>query len=236
MSAGPLPAAIRLLIVDGFPLMRAGLAVALDRAPIVVVGDADHGPEAVDRARALAPDVVLIDLAGPGFGGPGIADLRALLPQARLVALGVDDDAGSVRTVLAAGACGYLSRRASVEEIRRAIVAARDGDGPARVSAREAGGGPGGDPWPALSTREQEVLGLIVQGLTDREIGQRLAISARTVHNHLERIREKTGLRRRAQLSGWATQRRIAAGAPVRSTDAGGPGVADLRERPREDA
>jgi DNA-binding NarL/FixJ family response regulator len=236
VSAGRLPPAIRLLIVDGFPLMRAGLAMALDQAPIVVVGDADHGPDAVEQARSLAPDVVLIGLAGAGFGGPaGIADLRALLPQTRFVALGVDDDAGSVRAVLAAGACGYLSRRAGVDEIRRAIVAARDGDGSGRDTATGAGSR-AGDPWPALSAREQQVLGLIVQGLTDREIGERLTISERTVHNHLERIREKTGLRRRAQLSGWATERRIAAEAPFSTEGGGGAGMADLHERPGEAA
>jgi DNA-binding NarL/FixJ family response regulator len=230
MPPGRLPPAVRLLIVDGFPLMRAGLAVALDQPPIMVVGDADHGPEAVERARELAPDVVLIDLAGPGFGGPaGIADLRALLPDTRFVALGVDDAAESVRAVLAAGAAGYLTRRAGVDEIRRAIVTAGAGgalEAPASQHAAEASAA---DAWPALSTREQEVLDLIVQGLTDREIGHRLAISARTVHNHLERIREKTGLRRRAQLSGWATERRMAAGGPAR---AGG----DLREQPGEAA
>src|SRR5581483_6284763 len=106
--------------------------------------------------------------------------------------------------------------------IRRAIVAARMGAAPDAPAAHEAAAVSGAEPWPPLSTREQEVLDLIVQGLTDREIGDRLAISARTVHNHLERIREKTGLRRRAQLSGWATERRIAAG--------------DRRERPGEAA
>jgi len=228
-SPGRMPPAIRLLIVDGFPLMRAGLAVALDQPPITVVGDADHGPGAVARARELAPDVVLIDLGGPGFGEPaGIADLQALLPDARFVALGVDDAAESVRAVMAAGAAGYLSRRAGVEEIRRAIVTAGAGGALEAPASHEAAAPRAADPSPALSTREQEVLDLIVQGLTDREIGLRLAISARTVHNHLERIREKTGLRRRAQLSGWATERRIAAGAPGRA--------GDLREQPGEAA
>jgi DNA-binding NarL/FixJ family response regulator len=234
-SAGRLPGAIRLLIVDGFPLMRAGLAVALDQAPIVVVGDADHGPDALERARALAPDVVLIDLAVPGFGG--IADLRALLPQTRFVVLGVDDSAKSVRAVLAAGACGYLSRRAGVDEIRRAIVAARDGAGPARHAGPDAAGSPPAQLSPGLSAREQQVLSLIVQGLTDREIGARLAISARTVHNHLERIREKTGLRRRTQLSGWATELRMAAEGTFGGQDAAGTaGQPTPLERPGEAA
>jgi DNA-binding NarL/FixJ family response regulator len=226
MPATALAPAIRLLIVDGFPLMRAGLAVALDQPPITVVGDADHGSDALDAARAVAPDVVLIDLAGAGLWGPaGLAGLRTLLPEARFVALGFDDDADSVRAVVAAGAWGYLSRRAGVDEIRRAIMAAGHGGGPDAVGALATAGSPA-DPGPALSARERQVLGLIVQGLTDREIGARLAISARTVHNHLERIREKTGLRRRAQLSGWATERRIAAEA-----DGGG-----LRDRPGEAA
>jgi DNA-binding NarL/FixJ family response regulator len=221
-SAGRLPHVIRLLIVDGFPLMREGLATALDEAPIAVVGEAHDGPDAVERARALAPDVILVDLAAPGLEGPrGVDRLRAQLPGARILALGVDDDPNLARAARAAGASGYVSRRTGIDELRRAIVAARASGLPVAEPMPEASAPR--ERWSGLSVREDQVLGLIAQGLTDREIAARLSISARTVHNHLERIREKTGLRRRAQLSGWATELRIAAeGSLAREDEAAG--------------
>jgi DNA-binding NarL/FixJ family response regulator len=208
------PSTIRLLIVDGFPLMRTGLATALDEAPIAVVGEAHDGPDAVERARALAPDVILVDLAAPGLDGTrGVHRLHVQLPGARILALGVDDDPTLARAARGAGASGYVTRRTPIDELRRAIVAARESSSPVGEPVPEEAR------WSGLSAREHQVLGLIAQGLTDREIAARLSISERTVHNHLERIREKTGLRRRAQLSGWATELRIAAEGSLPSED-----------------
>ena len=197
---------IRVLIADDHPLFQAGLAGLLTASPgTELAGTAATGTEAVEIARQTRPDVVLMDLHMPGMDG--IEATRRILaghPHPAVVVLTMFDDDDSVVAALRAGAHGYLLKGASHEQIRRAVHAAADGEAifgaglAARVPAYLA-------PAPAgpetLTARERELVALVAQGRTDAQIAAQLYISIRTVRTHLDRIRDKTGCRRRADLT-----------------------------------
>ena len=210
---------IRLLVVDDFPMMRLGLACALGDDPDVeIIADSGSALEAAELARDLRPDVALLDLDLAGLGGmAGIERMRDASPDTKMLAVTASERADSLLDALAAGAAGYLTKRASLDELRQAVITVHNGGSVIaqtlagnvlRDYARRARGE---QPalQPLIGSREQEVLRLITQGCTDREIGQRLAISTRTVQNHLTRIREKTGLRRRSELARWAVEHAV---------------------------
>ena len=195
----------RVLIADDHPLFQAGLAGLLAASPDTeLAGTAATGPQAVEIARQTQPDVVLMDLHMPGMDG--IEATRRILagnPHTAVVVLTMFDDDDSVVAALRAGARGYLLKGASHEQIRRAVHAAADGEAifgaglAARVPAYLAAPpGPG-----TLTARERELVTLVAQGRTDAQIASQLFISLRTVRTHLDRIRDKTGCRRRADLT-----------------------------------
>ena len=197
---------IRVVIADDHPLFQAGLAGLLTASPDTeVAGTAATGTEAVEIARQTQPDVVMMDLHMPGMDG--IEATRRILaghPHPAVVVLTMFDDDDSVVAALRAGARGYLLKGASHEQIRRAVHAAADGEAifgaglAARVPAYLA-------PAPAgpetLTARERELVALVAQGRTDAQIAAQLYISISTVRTHLDRIRDKTGCRRRADLT-----------------------------------
>jgi DNA-binding NarL/FixJ family response regulator len=197
---------IRVLIADDHPLFQAGLAGLLAASPgTELAGIAATGAEAVEIARQTRPDVVMMDLHMPGMDG--IEATRRILagnPHTAVVVLTMFDDDESVLAALRAGARGYLLKGASREQIRRAVHAAADGEAifgaglAARVPAYLAPAPPGRE---MLTARERELVALIAQGRTDAEIAAQLYISIRTVRTHLDRIRDKTGCRRRADLT-----------------------------------
>jgi DNA-binding NarL/FixJ family response regulator len=209
---------IRVLIVDDSPLMRVGLARSLEDDPdIALVATAGDDREALRLAHELRPDVVLLDLHMPEVGGQMVLErLREQLPDVRALVVTASEAAESLLDAVAAGAAGYLTKRASPEELRNAVIAVHGGNSviPPELAGHllhAYAGRARGEP-PARSTltrREQDVLRLVAQGHTDKEIGRALHLSPRTVQTHLRRIREKTGARRRAELAIWASDNTV---------------------------
>jgi len=207
---------IRVLVVDDFPLVREGLTASLEVDPgIEVVGEASDGEEGLQMAREMRPDVILTDMRMPGLGGPVLLTrIREELPDTRVLVVTASEKAETLLEAVSAGAAGYLTKRVSGRELRHAVITVHGGGSVitptlARHLLREYSHVSRGEPLsvrPLLAQREQEVLRLLAAGHTDREIGCKLYISPRTVQNHLTRIREKTGRRRRSELARWAVE------------------------------
>jgi DNA-binding NarL/FixJ family response regulator len=194
---------ISVLLVDDHALLRAGLRSRLEsEGDITVVGEAATADQAVVKARALQPDLVLLDLMLPRKNGAeAIPELAKVSPQSKVLAVSSQTAPSSVRSALAAGAAGYVPKRATDTELLAAIrqVAAGqsyvDPDLGAKLVVP--------DPSPALqplSDRERDVLQLLALGYTNQEIGKKLYISVRTVDTHRAHIMRKLGLETRAEL------------------------------------
>jgi DNA-binding NarL/FixJ family response regulator len=208
---------IRVIAADDFPLVREGIVRALNRDPAIeVVGEASNGHEALELVAALRPDVLILDLIMPGLDGLGVLDaLSASHPEVRVLLMTASEQADPLLGAFEAGAAGYLSKRATGEELRQAVIIAHGGGSVitpalAEKMLRELPDSTAIDAerrvHALLGPRELEVLRGVAQGKTDAEIGEDLLISPRTVQNHLTRIREKTGLRRRSELTRWAVE------------------------------
>jgi DNA-binding NarL/FixJ family response regulator len=201
MTAEP---AITLLIVDDHPVVRDGLRGMFESAPgFRVLGEAANGTEAVARAAALDPDVVLMDLRMPG--GSGVDAIRELTrrgARAKVLVLTTYDTDSDTLPAIEAGATGYLLKDAPRDELFTAVRAAAEGRtvlSPAVASrlvhAVRAPRTPAGEP---LSTREREVLALVARGTSNPEIARELFISEATVKTHLTHLYAKLGVNDRA--------------------------------------
>lgn len=205
---------IRTLVVEDFPLMRDAFVAALSHDPgIEVVGAAADGREGLELACELAPDVMLVDLHMPELGGVMLLErLRTELPDVRAIVITATEKAEPLLDSVAAGAAGYLTKRASAEELRQAVMTVHGGGSviapqlaPHLLRAySRASAGESPEVRSKLTSTEHEVLRLVAQGLTDIQISRRLHVSPRTVQNHLGSVRLKTGLRRRSELARWA--------------------------------
>lgn len=201
----------RVLIADDDDLMRAGLAELLAHDPrICVVGQAATGREAVASAQRLAPEVVLMDVRMPDLDGiRATQELARLAPTTRVLILTTFEQDDYIFGALRAGASGFLLKRARPEELIAAIYAVAAGDALLAPSvtrrvidrlARQAGSNRG-DPskLAALTRRERQVLALLAQGLSNREIAAALVVEESTVRTHVKRILMKLDLRDRIQ-------------------------------------
>jgi len=201
---------IRLLIVDDHPIVRDGLRGAFaGNAEFEVVGEAGDGAEAVSRATALRPDVVLMDLRMPRMDGvEAIRRLQREAPAVRVLVLTTFDTDSDVLPAIEAGATGYLLKDAPVEELLRAVRAAARGE--SVLAPAVAGRLMGRVRQPAqgtLSQRELQVLKLIADGATNREAAAKLFISEASIKTHLLHIYDKLGVRDRAAAVGEAFRR-----------------------------
>jgi len=194
---------IRVLIVDDHAVVRQGLRIFLGTEPdFEVVGEAAGGEEAVRLARALRPDIVLMDLLMPGMSGSEATRvIRSELRDVEVVALTsvLDDD--SVVAAVRAGAIGYLLKSAEADDLRRALRAAAAGQvqlDPAAAArlVREVRSPPAPE---SLTDREGEVMQLLARGMANKEIARDLGISEDTVKTHVSRILAKLGAQSRTQ-------------------------------------
>jgi DNA-binding NarL/FixJ family response regulator len=204
---------VRVLIVDDQALFREALATLLEVRPeIRVVGEAANGAEALDRVPALRPDVVLMDLHMPVLDGIGATRrVRVEHPDVQVLALTTFDDDEDVFAALRAGAVGYLLKDVSSDRLVEALLAATRGESVLQPSvaakvvarfARMTDGEAGPRPQPLvvpLSDRELEVLRLLAEGSSNREIASALFLAEGTVKNHVTNVLGKLGARDRTQ-------------------------------------
>ncbi len=200
---------LRILIADDHPLFRDGLRALLEATPdMEIVGEAATGDEVVALAATLQPDVILMDLKMPGMNG--IDATQTILhasPHIGVLVVTMFEDDNSVFAAMRAGARGYLLKGAKYEEILRAVRSVGNGEAifsptiAARLIAYFAGIPPATSPqlFPALTTREREVLGLIARGDKNAAIADRLYLSEKTVRNHVTNILSKLQVADRAQ-------------------------------------
>jgi DNA-binding NarL/FixJ family response regulator len=205
---------IRVVLADDHGVIRDGLGRLISALEDVeLVGMAADGAEAIDKCRALSPDVVLMDLDMPVVDG--IEATRRVLeesPQTAVVVLTAFSDRRRITRALEAGACGYLLKDVDAERVADGIRAAARGESPldprAARTILEARNAP--DPLAGLSQREREVLALLVEGLTNKLIARRLGISEKTVKSHLTQIFRELGVTDRTQAALWAERHGLA--------------------------
>jgi DNA-binding NarL/FixJ family response regulator len=216
---------MRLLIADDHPLFRDGLRSLLEARGIDVVGEAKNGREAVEQVRRLRPDVVLMDLSMPELNG--LAATRLLSadhPEVKVVILTASEDDADLFEAIKSGAQGYIFKNLDSAEFFRLLEGVARGEPAltpglarkllgefARPTTRTA---PGEGP-DALTEREQEVLDLLIQGVTsNHDLAERLVVSENTVKYHLRNILDKLHVQNRAQVVAYAVRHGMAGGTP----------------------
>jgi len=202
---------ISVVLVDDHAVVRSGIRLLLERQDdIEVVGEAGNAKDALFRARALKPDVILLDVVMPGESGIDV--LPRLLedsPETKVLVLSMQDDPSYVREAFAAGAQGYVLKEAADEEVVSAVREIAKGGRyvhptlGARMVAAEAEERAAADADP-LSERERDVLRLLALGHTNQEIAEKLYISVRTAESHRAHIMQKLRLATRAELVRYA--------------------------------
>ena len=209
---------IRVLLVDDHEIVRRGLAVFLDGFDdMELVGQAGDGEEALERCRELSPDVVLMDLVMPKMDGPtAIRKLQAQNPDVKVVALTTFRDKELVHETLQAGAVGYLYKDASVDELADAIRRAHAGNtvllspqaAEALLDLIENSDQPESTRG-ELTARERQVLALLVEGLTNRQIAHRLHVSESTAKQYVRAILSKLQVSSRTEAVAMAVQQKL---------------------------
>lgn len=206
----------RVLLADDHKIMREGLRSLLAVTPgVEVVGEAGDGRTAVQLALKLAPDVVVMDIGMPDLNGvDATRQIKSRAPQTKVIALSLHSDERFIAGMFKAGASGYLLKDGAFEELARAIRTVAAGhtylcprvartvikDYLRDAQAMAVAGGP------ALSDREREVLQLVAEGWSTKEIAGRLDVSVKTVETHRARIMERLGVRSVAELTKYAVR------------------------------
>ncbi|HEX4833773.1 MAG TPA: response regulator transcription factor [Trebonia sp.] len=217
----------RVVLVDDHGIFRSGVRSELGRS-VEVVGEADDVAPAIEVISEVQPDVVLLDVHLPGGGGASVVTaVRERFPDVRFLALSASDAPEDVIGVIRAGARGYVTKTIATSELLDAIRRVASGDAvfshrlagfvldafAASADGSEAGAAalkPSFDPeLDQLTAREREVLRLIAQGYTYKEIARELYISVKTVETHVSSVLRKLQLSSRHQLTRWATERRL---------------------------
>jgi DNA-binding NarL/FixJ family response regulator len=204
---------IRVLLADDHAVLRAGLRLLIDAQPdMQVVGEAGDCQEALEKVRALTPDVLTLDLTMPGGNSIKIIErLRQGCPHTQVLVLTMHDDPAYLRAVMAAGGAGYVVKTAADAQLLNAIRAIQQGrivvdvnlprpTGPLAAGTGVESGSRRSTGFASLSAREREVFTLLAQGHTNQEMARRLALSVKTVETYRARIAEKLGLRTRAEI------------------------------------
>ncbi|MGW1198323.1 response regulator [Streptomyces sp. NPDC002536] len=218
MSTAP---AVKVMVVDDHPMWRDAVARDLAAAGYEIVATAGDGPQAVRRAKAAAPDVLVLDLNLPGL--PGVAVCKELVgenPALRVLVLSASGEHADVLEAVKSGATGYLLKSASTEELLDAVRRTATGDAVftpglaglvlgeyRRLAAGPAPAAPDEPAVPSLTDRETEVLRLVAKGLSYKQIAERLVISHRTVQNHVQNTLGKLQLHNRVELVRYAIER-----------------------------
>ena len=208
---------VRVLLVDDHDLFRTGLRNLLEERGVQIAGEASTGAEAVRLVREVAPDVVIMDLHMPGMSGiEAIRQIASIAPLARVLVLTISDQDDDVLHAILAGACGYLLKDSSVDELIRGIEAAAVGESlvsPSiagkvlqQVRARAASPELAETVRAELSQRELDVLKLIASGRDNAMIAAELHISPKTVKNHISNILMKLQIENRIQAAVYAVR------------------------------
>jgi NarL family two-component system response regulator LiaR len=204
---------IRIMIVDDHAVVRSGLGAFLSAVPdLELIGEAENGEQAVVRAKALKPDVILMDLMMPGMDG--VSATRAIKecnPAIQIIALTSFQEDELVQNAIKAGAIGYLMKNVSVRELEAAIRSACKGKmilspeaAQALVRATQQAA-----ETETLTSREQEILKLMVEGLNNAEIADRIVVSLSTVKYHISNILMKLGVENRVAAVTMAIQKKM---------------------------
>ena len=207
---------LRVMLVDDHDLFRTGLRNLLEEQGVHIVAEAPDGNIALERVRELAPDVVVMDLNMPGMNGiEATREITRLAPLTRVLVLTISDQDEDVMDAILAGACGYLMKDSSIQDLMQGIRAAAVGESlisphiaskvlqRIRAASVEVSVG---EPRPELSDRETEVLRLIANGKDNAEIAQELHISPKTVKNHISNILMKLQIENRIQAAVYAVR------------------------------
>jgi DNA-binding NarL/FixJ family response regulator len=205
---------LRVLIVDDHKVLRDGLKRVINAEPdMAVVGEADDGQEAWQKAKELQPDVVIMDVSMPKLDGIKATEkLKRECPQVKVIALTAYDNNGYMNRLFQAGASGFMLKLAAAEELINAIRIVAAGDSyldktltgkilEGYIRQRSSNAGAKQD---TLTEREEEVLRLVAQGFINKEIAAKLNLSVKTVESHKSNFMQKLGLHSRAEIVRYA--------------------------------
>jgi DNA-binding NarL/FixJ family response regulator len=205
---------IRVLIADDHAILRQGLVLLLQEENMCeIVAEAADGIEAVEKALAVRPDVAIIDLSMPRLNGlEAVRRIREALPATRILVLTQQFEKEYVLPLIEAGAHGYLVKSGDASELKRAVAALYAGlayfDPHASAAIIERGKADAAlDPYGDLSPREREVMHLVCDGATTKEVARALNIGIKTAENHRSRVLSKLGLSNTAELVRYAARR-----------------------------
>jgi NarL family two-component system response regulator LiaR len=205
---------IKVLIADDHSVVRSGLAAFLSvNDAFQLVGEAANGREACEKALALAPDVILMDMMMPEMdGAQATKQIKATCPTCQIIILTSFKEDRQIQEALKAGAIGYLLKNASLEELTQAILAAKAGKPTLALEATQvlmAAAGPNTSHMEELTAREKDVLAMLIEGLSNPEIAQRLFLSRSTVKFHVSSILAKLGASSRTEAVSVALQKKL---------------------------
>lgn len=209
---------VRILLADDHPLFREGVVHSLcEDSGFEIVGEASSGEEAVAMAGSLRPDMVLLDVSMPGIGGiAAAARIAEILPGVRIMMLTVAEDQESLLNALKSGAHGYVLKGVSARELREILRSVADGEAyvtPALAAdiLAEFSRPRMPDSLSSLTARESSVLELLGEGLTNRQIGDKLHLAEKTVKHHMTSILQKLHVRTRTEAAVLALRNRTGA-------------------------